>query len=232
MPKFAFWMPGGLGHVAELAAAFVVEQTVAFERGDVDVVAAVVVVVADGHAHAVHLDVQAAAGGDVGERAVLIVAVERAEGLAAARRPVLAVDQQDVGPAVAIGIEERAARAQRLRQKLLPGPAAVVREVDAGLRGDVGELARRCGAGSCGDHRHRKTEHIGHGLPAGVDRRRGLWRRSGDALVIVNLLPLVVVLRADQARGFAVMDCEDSSALKRRNSNSSRAAFSRSPSPR
>ena len=54
-------MPAGVGDVAELAAAFVVEEAVAVERGDVDVVAAVVVVVADGDAHAVHLDVEAAA---------------------------------------------------------------------------------------------------------------------------------------------------------------------------
>ena len=45
----------------ELAVAFVVKQAVAFERRDVDVIAAVVVVVADGHAHAVHLDIEAAA---------------------------------------------------------------------------------------------------------------------------------------------------------------------------
>ena len=83
MPKLAFWMPDGLGDVAELAAAFVVEQAVAFERGDVDVVAAVVVVIGDGHAHAVHLDVEAAAGGDVGERAVVVVAIERGQRSAA-----------------------------------------------------------------------------------------------------------------------------------------------------
>ena len=41
-----------------------------------DVGKAVVVVVADGDAHAVHLDVEAGAAGDVGERAVAIVAIE------------------------------------------------------------------------------------------------------------------------------------------------------------
>ncbi len=66
-------------HVAELAAAFVMEKVIAVERGDVDVVAAVVVEIADGHAHSVHLHIQAAAGGDVGEGAVMIVAVKRAE---------------------------------------------------------------------------------------------------------------------------------------------------------
>ena len=64
-------------HVAKLAVAFVVEQAVAVERGDVDVVAAVVVVVGHRHADAVHLDIEAAARGDIGERAVVVVAIER-----------------------------------------------------------------------------------------------------------------------------------------------------------
>ncbi len=54
-------MPAALGHVAKFAVAFVVKKVVAFERGDVDVVAAVVIVIGDGHAHSVHLDIQAAA---------------------------------------------------------------------------------------------------------------------------------------------------------------------------
>ena len=61
MPKLALWMPELFGHVAELAVALVVEQMVAFERGDVDIVAAIVIVIADGYAHAVHLDIEAAA---------------------------------------------------------------------------------------------------------------------------------------------------------------------------
>ena len=107
MPKLALLNSGRLRDVAEFAVAFVVKQMVAVERGNVDVVAAVVIVIGHGHAHAVHFDVEAAARGDVGEGAVVIVAVERGGGLRPLRRPVLAVDQQDVGPAVAIGIEER-----------------------------------------------------------------------------------------------------------------------------
>src|SRR5206468_8546171 len=58
---------GSLGYVAKLSATFVMEQAVAFERGDVDVFLAVVVVVGTGNPHAVHLDIEAAARGDVGE---------------------------------------------------------------------------------------------------------------------------------------------------------------------
>ena len=128
-------MPDCFGHVAELAVAFVVEQAVAFERGDVDVVAAVVVVVADGDAHAVDLDVEAAAARDVGERAVVIVAIERGGGVAAARGPVLAVDRAGC----------RASRRHRHRRRrspapmvsgrhFLPGASRVVRELDARRR--------------------------------------------------------------------------------------------------
>ena len=78
MPKLALLDSGRCGHVAKLAVALVVKETVAFERGDVDVIAAVVVEVGNGHADAVHLHVQAAARGDVGECSVVIVAIERA----------------------------------------------------------------------------------------------------------------------------------------------------------
>ena len=128
---------GRFRDVAELAAPFVVEEVIAFERGDVEVVAAVVVVVAGGDAQAVHLDVEPAARGDRGEGAVAVVPVERGERLAALRRPVLAVNQHDVGPAVAVGVEEGASRPERLRQVLVPGAPAVVGEPDAGGLGDV-----------------------------------------------------------------------------------------------
>jgi hypothetical protein len=65
----------GFRDVAELAIAFIVEEAVAFESGDVEIFPAVVVVVGDGYAHRVHLDVEAAAGRDVGERAVAVVLV-------------------------------------------------------------------------------------------------------------------------------------------------------------
>ena len=160
MPKSALRIPDGCGDVAEFAVAFVVEQAVAFERGDVDVVAAVVIVVADGDAHAVHLDVEAAAARDVGEGAVAIVAIERGGGAAAARGAVLAVDEQDVGPAVAIDVEEGAARAHGLGQILLARASAVVGEVDAGGGGDVGErgpVSRRGGRIDCAsEHEERR----------------------------------------------------------------------------
>ena len=57
--------------------------------------------------------------------------------LALVARPVHAVDQQNVLPAVGVVIEERAAGAQRFGQELAAVGAAVVAEMDAGGFGDV-----------------------------------------------------------------------------------------------
>src|SRR5579862_10046172 len=107
------------------------EEAVAFEGGDVNVVEAVVIEVANGDADAVHFDVESAAGGDIGEGAVLIVTVERAEGFSAARRPVLAVDEEDVAPAVTIQVDECRSRTERFRKVFLAGLPGVVDKVDA-----------------------------------------------------------------------------------------------------
>ena len=54
-------------------------------------------------------------------------------------RPVHAVDEQDVLPAVGVVVEERAAGAQRLGQQLAAVRAAVVAELESGRGRDVGE---------------------------------------------------------------------------------------------
>ena len=166
--------PGGAGaevgvfdprrgrHVPEPAAALVVEQPVAVERGEVDVLAAVVVVVARRDAHAVDLDVEAAPPGGVGEGAVAVVAVEGRQRLALARLPVAAVDQQDVEPAVAVGVEQRHAGAHGLGQVFLPRAAAVVGELHSRGGGDIGEPHPRLGRGGFGSGRRRRGDQ-GHG---------------------------------------------------------------------
>ena len=123
-----------------------------------DVGKAVVVEVADGDAHAVELDVEAGGARDVGERAVAVVAVEaQRRSLPLVPGPVHAVDEQDVLPAVAVVVEERAARAERLGQELAAVRAAVVAEGEAGRGGDVDEPEARAVAAGCG--------------PRGVERR-------------------------------------------------------------
>ena len=75
--------------------------------------------------------VQTAAGGDVGEGSVPVVSIERRMRGTAAPRPVFAVDQKDVEPAVAVGVDEGAAGAERLGEPFLTGAAAVMHEFDA-----------------------------------------------------------------------------------------------------
>ena len=87
-----------------------------------------------------------ACAGDIGERAVAIVAVEAQRGaLAFVARPIHAVDQQDVEPAVAVVIEKGAARAQGFGQILGAEGAAVVPEIDARRSGDVRQTEARVG---------------------------------------------------------------------------------------
>ena len=64
-------------------------------------------------------------------------AVERTTALGL---PILAVDEQDVGPAVAVRVEEGAAGANGLGQILLARPPCVVDEGDPRGGGRVGEL--------------------------------------------------------------------------------------------
>ncbi len=142
MPKLALRMPAAFVTSRNLPLAFVVEEAVAFERGDVDVVAAVVVVVADGDAHAVHLDVEAAAGRDVGERAVAVVAVERVQRAAASRRPVLAVDEQDVGQPSPSASKKAQPEPIVSGRYFFPALPLLWTNLMPGTRRDVGELSR------------------------------------------------------------------------------------------
>src|SRR5260370_30192808 len=128
-----------------MAAAFVMEKMIAIVGGDVHVVAAIVVVVPNSHADAIQFHIQTAPARDVGERSVVIIAIQRSGSVTSARRPVLTVDEENVQPAVAIGIEERDARSHGLGKPLLPGAAGVVDKVYARGGGYVRELDRLTG---------------------------------------------------------------------------------------
>src|SRR5215472_15500941 len=80
-------------------------------------------------------------------------------------RPVHAVDQQDVRPAVGVVVEEGAARTHGLGQTLASERSAGVPELNAGGSGDIGQAQPwaptrrpdrrgRCGAGKEGSARH------------------------------------------------------------------------------
>ena len=187
------------------------------------------------------------------KRAVLIVAVEgRSSDLrrpSAADQSLLLTSRMSSQPSPSASKKAHAG-AQRLGQVLLAGPAAVVGEPDAGRGGDVGEC-QRLGGLACAAGALAKAGRLGAwelpSAPARTNGRkrnscdRSLRRRpralagdgcSGTRLVLVDRLALVVVLGASACGGVAVIACDDSSALKRRKSFSSRAAFSSSPRAR
>ncbi len=156
--------PGLRGDVGEAAVALVVEEPVAAEAGEVDVHPAVVVVVGGRAAQPVHRDVEAGPAREVRERAVTVVAIERGQRSGTGPpRPVLRVDEEEVGPAVPVEVHEQHARAHRLRQVLLPKRARVVLEADPGGGGCIAE--RHGGGGGRGGRRgpHRGLEGPGQG---------------------------------------------------------------------
>jgi hypothetical protein len=129
------------GGVREGALAGVPKETVLTDAGDEDVGEAVVVEIADGHAHPIQLDVEASSAGDVGKRPVPVIAIEaqgRALGLMSG--PVHAVDEKDVLPAVGVVVDERAAGSQRLGQELPAVGATVVTELKTGRASDLTQL--------------------------------------------------------------------------------------------
>ncbi len=145
---------GFLRDVGEDAFASVVEEAALADAGDENVWEAVVVVVGDGDAHAVEFNVEAGGFGDVGECAVAIVAIELERGtLSLVAGPVHGIDEEDVWPAVGVVIKEGAAGAKSFGEKLAAVGTAVVVEINASLRGDVGKLK----SGSVRWRRRRKT---------------------------------------------------------------------------
>src|SRR5205814_10183567 len=101
-----------LSYVHERAFAGVVKQAVLPDAGDQDVGKAVVVIVSDRHAHAVHLDIQPGFTGDVGEGSITVVAIQGQRASPAfVGRPVHSVDEQNVLPAIAIEVEKGTTRA-------------------------------------------------------------------------------------------------------------------------
>ena len=100
----------------------------------------------------------------------MVVVIELQDGLGTGvSRPVFAVDEQDVGPAVVVVINERAARAHGFRQIFLAEGAVVVGEMDSGLSGDVTELDLLCGREN--RREKKKKQNSAHYL---VSRRGGL----------------------------------------------------------
>src|SRR5260370_39774522 len=70
-----------LGRVsANLAVVFFVKKMITADRRDEDVGQSVVVVIPDGHTHAVATEIQTGVMGDIGEMTMAVVVVERERG--------------------------------------------------------------------------------------------------------------------------------------------------------
>jgi len=130
---------GFLRHIAKVPAAIVVKQVVPIERSEIDVILAVVIVVADRYAHSVDFDIKTTPMRDIRKRAIAVIAVESCSCSTPFRHEVPPVHEENVGAAIAIGIEEGHAGTHRFGQPLLTGAACVVSEMNAGGGCYVGE---------------------------------------------------------------------------------------------
>src|SRR5262249_9028073 len=103
------------------------------EIGDKEVVVAIVVVVADGHAHAETWLIETDLGGDVGKRAVAIVAVQARGGQWSGGRSRvngLDLDAEQVGPTVVVIVDPGNAGTHDLMNVVLGRGTVEVDEVD------------------------------------------------------------------------------------------------------
>src|SRR5207253_7326516 len=134
---------GARGHFPEFSLPVVVKEVIAAHRRDEHVVQAVVVVIADGQTHAVETHVQAGTGGDIAEAVLAVVMIKGVGGGfpsgGKVPGPVGGVDEEQVGSAVVVEVEEGHAAAHGFGQQFVSVSAVVVDESDARLSGDVGE---------------------------------------------------------------------------------------------
>jgi hypothetical protein len=133
---------------------------------------AVVVVVADGHAHAVAEEAEARLLGDVGEVELeapvgpphTVVAEQARAGRLTRLAPVerRALEQQHVEVAVTVVVEQGPARAHDLGHEVLAARAGEVPEAQAGFFRDVAEQrrGRAVGGTAC---QHAEPDDTGHG---------------------------------------------------------------------
>ena len=129
------------GYVTEMSVTQVAEEMIVAESGYIDVVLPIIVVVANGAAHPVHLALQPSLFGDIGESSVVIVVVERRIGCAVAvARPIHRVHEEDVLPTVIVIVNETHSAAHRLRKVLLSECSAIPLELNPSFGRDIGEM--------------------------------------------------------------------------------------------
>src|SRR5580700_9265843 len=102
-----FSQSAGAGYIHKSSFSCIVEQPVLSHACDQDVRKAVVVIVANGYAHAVHFNVQSSMGGNVGKAAISVVVVKPQRGaVLLVAGPIHPIDQKKVLPPVAVVVEK------------------------------------------------------------------------------------------------------------------------------
>jgi hypothetical protein len=144
---------GFLADVGECSVAIVVIKDILAVVSDVQILETIVVIVADTGALAPASVREAGFLSDIGEGAVVVVAVEMICGsfvCSEAAVELCAVDDEDIGPAVVIVVEDRDASAGGFDDVFFRGDAAEgVGHCEAGSFCDVYEIRERLGSGSC-----------------------------------------------------------------------------------
>jgi hypothetical protein len=100
---------------------------------------------------------------DIGKSAVVVVVIELQRGFSMlVARPVFAIHQQNVGPAIVVVIDEGTTRSHGLGQILFSECAVIVDETNAGLRSDIAklDLLRSCGCGQENQDKKKLYAHL------------------------------------------------------------------------
>src|SRR5580704_1481301 len=182
------------------------------ERGDEDIVEAVVVVITDGHAHSEKLNCKPGLRGHVRECSVVIIVIERRmRHRPMMLRPVRAIYEKKILPAVAIVIDERDARPHRLGKVFFPKSSIIVREMNSRRSRDVFELDR--GSGRRGKTwRGRQTERGKNDRQAnGARNRKPIARAVQNLCGLQSVPPCEATTDGDPARRSFSADTESCS---------------------
>ena len=131
--------PGRLGHLGKGSVSVVVKEMALAECGNEDIIEAIVVVVTYRNSKSENRNSKPGAASHIGERAVVIIVIKLGRRRAGVRMSgeVCPVDQQDVRVTIIVVVNEGAAWTHGFGEPLLTERTVVVREVNAGLGGDV-----------------------------------------------------------------------------------------------
>src|SRR4051812_1047953 len=129
------------------------EEMALAQRGDENIVEAVVIVITYSDSESEDRDGESGAATHVGERIVVIVVIELQRGRArvSMSREIRPVHQQDVGISIVVIVDERASRAHSFRKPLLTKRSVVVRKANTGLGGNVLETDTLLSLGALSD---------------------------------------------------------------------------------